>query len=130
MSNINYDEIREKTLESLAGERDEEREAKEAISERLAVKTIAGWRRIYMRKNQPNNYIRITRTQVAPEFCACALQMWVRRKIETTAHLEESHIINEATFQHLSGLPAYKWETTTNNARQLHRVMWNKSEQP
>jgi len=125
MSGINYDEMRDKALDALANEREAERQDKQPVSARLAIGALKAWISVYLKRNQPNNYIRITRTEIAPGFYACALQLWTRRKTEQQAHLHESHIIDESTFECISLLPDYPWEVTTDNARQLHKVMRN-----
>lgn len=104
---VNLDRIREHAATTIIDQREDAIEKKRPVSLDWAMNRLKHWPRVYLRKNQPKNYFRITRILPA-EFIEIRstwiqhLQLWAKGK------LEEEYVIDADTYDFISSLEG--WE--------------------
>lgn len=106
-------ELREEAIESLV----QEQEYQEPVfGTDIVLSDLTLWKRWYLKKNQPHNYIRITRlippidgAVLNPSFWLCYIQVWRRRKNEKKARMVWQYRISGQTFLDFVMLPG--WES-------------------
>ncbi len=124
MTTVNFERIKEQTQESIALDRDDERERNEPIPLEWALSTLKSWTRFYLKKNQPKNFFRITR-MVPKEFpdnpsaWRHRLQLFIKNK------LDQEYVIDTDTFYFISNLEG--WEKTDDSHGIMRYVYSNKA---
>jgi hypothetical protein len=102
-------EISERTRLAIADFQRAIEEHNEPISHEMAAERVKRWKGWYLKKNQPYNYIRVTR-QIPPDCIERegawrhSLQLWVKRKKQGRKIIEE-YAITKETYEYY----AIKW---------------------
>ena len=104
---LNLDRIREHAANTIIDQLEEAIEKKRPVSLDWAMNRLKHWPKVYLRKNQPKNYLRITRI-LPPEFMEIRstwvqhLQLWANGK------LVEEYVIDADTYDFISSLDGWK----------------------
>lgn len=88
---MDYEAIREKTMESFAQEADDN--IVHITSLDYILRSLSAWRKWYLKKNQQANYFRVTRIvppgrEENPFAWVMKFQIWVKGKLEQEHHID------------------------------------------